>query len=278
MQRRPQRSGARRTVDIDRAAAFAVVAAVLTLALGAYARHVSPVLTDVPLIGPSGRLLYALMLVSLVGFAYQAHRVWDEVPVAYTPYPPAPTAWILPTLTMLGGLLLVVRYHDWAVIAMAGIIVGSGVYAALTVRASLTGTGVVDSSTAQAIHSVLTLVVALIALSQIYGYRMRTIYSAPAVFLVALLLLLQIHDGVPSNPVRRVAYALVGSFVVAEVVWPLNYWPPSGWFGGGVLAVVFLGYALISRAQLRQRLTQTRVMQYAALTVAMFAVIVVLAR
>jgi hypothetical protein len=278
MQRRPRRPSARRNLDIDLAAAFSVVAAVLTLALGAYARHVSPPLTDVPLIGPSGRLLYALMLLSLVGFGYQTHRVWDEQPVAYTPYPPAPTAWILPTLTMLGGLLLVVHYHDWPVIAMAGIIVGSGVYAALTVRASLAGSGVVDASTAQAIHSILTLVVALITMSQIYGYRMRTIYSAPTVFLVALLLLVQVHDGIPANPVRRVAYALVGAFVVAEIVWPLNYWPPSGWFGGGVLTVVFLGYALISRAQLRQRLTQSLVMQYAALTAALFAVIVVLAR
>lgn len=262
-----------RTGGASLAAVFAGACAVVTLALGLYARREMPDPREVPLLSSDGRLFFILGLAAIVGIGYPIHQFFDRPSTHYTPYAPLPTAWILPVLTLLGGLLLVARYHDLGIILMSALLVGSGVFASLSVRQQMADGDETSLPVAQVVHTALTLGVGFIVLALILLYRARTFLSAPIVFLIAALLLLQVHDGVRAYPIRRVAYAIVGGVAIAELVWPLGYWPPSGWGPGGLLAVVLLLYTLITRAQLQRRLNQANVLQYAGLCGVLFATV-----
>ncbi len=52
-------------------------------------------------------------------------------------------------------------------------------------------------------------------------------------------------------PPQRVFYAVIGGWVLAQVMVALNWWPTYGWTGGAVLLVVFYVAAglLLVRAQ-----------------------------
>lgn len=255
------------------AATFAGACAIVAVMLGLFARREMPDPREVPIISSEGRLFFVLGLVAMAGIGFQIHRLFDRPVPHYTPYAPLPTTWILPTLTLMGGLLLVARYHDLGIVLMSGLLVGSGVFASLTVRQQIDEGNDSTLQVAQVIHTALTLGVGFIVLALVLLYRTRTLLSVPVVLLIATLLLLQVHDGIRAYPIRRAAYAVVGGIAVAELVWPLSYWPPSGWVSGALLTTVLLLYTLISRAHLQRRLNQAVALQYSGVCAVLFATI-----
>lgn len=272
-----ERYRARPRPTIPPAVIFSGAAGVLTLALGLYARQARPSILDVPLFDAGARLYYVLALLAVAGLGWQIHRAYDRPATRYTPYPPVATAWILSALTLLAAALLVARYHTAPIVVMAAVLATTGTFAALSIREVIA-----DAESASQpvllIHVVLTIVVTYVVVALLLQYQARLLFTAPAVFVVATLALLQIHDGILTYPVRRQAYALVGGVIAIEVVWPLSYWPPLGWWTGSVVLSVLTGYALVTRANLLRRLTATAAMQYAGLTAALLVFVVVLSR
>lgn len=252
-------------------------AGLVTLALGLYARHAKPSVLDTPLIDSGGRLFYILALVAAAGVGWRAHRAYDRPVVGYTPYPPLATAWILPMMTALGAALLVARYHTPPIIVMAAVLAVTGTFVALSVREVIAGREAADQPLLM-IHVGLSLVVAYVVVALLLQYQARLLFTVPAVFAITALVLLQIHDGIPTYPVRRQAYALVGALVAVEIVWPLSYWPPMGWWSGAVVASVVTGYSLVTRANLLRRLTGIAALQYAGLTAALLVFVVAMSR
>lgn len=246
-------------------ALLGVAASVLTLLLGIWSRSAMPDPRNVPFISGDSRLLYGVGVAVAVGLGIaavllarmrmrvEASSEWSS---RYTTPSGIETRWILPALTMLGAFLLVARYHRGQDIAAAMLLAGSGVFAAVTVRESLTTDDVSPRAPARMSHLILTTGIAFVVFALILLYRTRTLYAGPLTFTVGFLLLLQAQDRIASFPIRRVAYALVGAIAIAQATWALTSWPPSGWWTGGVLASIVLGYALISGAQLAGRLSR----------------------
>ena len=256
---------------------MAVAAGLVTLALGIYARHAKPSILDTPLIGHGTRSFYLIALVAVVGIGWQAHRFFDRPIRGYTPYPPLATAGILPAMIVLASALLVGRYHTAPIVVMAAVLAATGAYAALSIR-DVIDSGDTGDQPVLLIHVGLSLVVVFVNVALLLQFQARLLFLAPTIFVVTALLLLQVHDGVPTYPVRRQAYALVGALIAAEVVWPLTYWPPLGWWSGAVVASVVTGYALVTRANLMRRLTGVAAAQYAGLTAALLVFVVVMSR
>lgn len=250
---------------------------VVVLALGPYARHARPSILDTPLIDSEARLFYLLALVAVAGIGWQVHRVYDRPVQGYTPYPPLATAWILPAVMVCAATLLVARYHTAPIVVMAAVLAATGTFAALSIR-EIIDAGDAGDQLLPVIHVGLSLVLAYVTIALLLQYQARLLFSVPAVFIVTVLVLLQIHDGIPTYPLRRQAYALVGALMAVEVVWPLSYWPPAGWWTGGVVASVVTGYALVTRANLLRRLSGLAAIQYAGLTVAMLVFVVAMSR
>ncbi|MCO5177064.1 MAG: hypothetical protein M9890_08870 [Thermomicrobiales bacterium] len=254
-------------LTIPPAMALSAAAGVLALALGFYARHARPSILDVPLIDSGARLFFVLTLLAAIGLGWQVHCLYDRRPLGYTPYPPLPTAWILPSMLLIASALLVARYHTAPVIVMAAVVAASGTFASLSIREVVSADGPGDDPLLL-VHVGMSLIVAYVVIAALLQYQARLLFTAPTVFIASALILLQVHDGIPTYPLRRQAYALVGAIAAAELAWPLYYWPPAGWWTGAVIGSVLLGYALITRASLLKRLNPAAALQYAGLTVA----------
>ncbi|HMM40761.1 MAG TPA: hypothetical protein PKA95_02535, partial [Thermomicrobiales bacterium] len=192
-------------------------------------------------------------------------------------YPPLATAWVLPAMVLLAAALLVARYHTPPIVVMAAVLSATGTFAALSIREVIAADDDGDQPLL-IVHVGLSLVVAYVVVALLLQYQARLLFTVPAVFVVIALILLQVHDGIPTYPVRRQAYALVGALVAVEVVWPLSYWPPMGWWTGAIVASVVTGYALVTRANLLRRLTGIAAIQYAGLTAALLVFVVAMSR
>lgn len=244
---------------------LAAATALMTVLLGVWSRSAAPDPRQVPLISGEERLLYmagfgAAIGVGLASFwlmrVYRPATRASEWSTQYTVPKTIETGWILPAFTMLGAFLFVARYHRGQDIAAAMLLAGSGVFAAITVRESLTEDEVGPMSPARLVHLVLTVGIAFALFALILLYRTRTLYSGPLIFGIGFLLLLQSQDRIPSFLIRRIAYALIGATALAQATWALTLWPPSGWWAGGVLAAILLGYVVVSEAQLAGRLSR----------------------
>ena len=262
---------------IPPAATLSGAAGVLALALGLYARHARPSILDTPLIDSGARLYYVLALLAVAGLGWQVHRAYDRPVPGHTPYPPLATAWVLPAMVLLAAALLVARYHTPPIVVMAAVLSATGTFAALSIREVIAADDDGDQPLL-IVHVGLSLVVAYVVVALLLQYQARLLFTVPAVFVVIALILLQVHDGIPTYPVRRQAYALVGALVAVEVVWPLSYWPPMGWWTGAIVASVVTGYALVTRANLLRRLTGIAAIQYAGLTAALLVFVVAMSR
>lgn len=262
-----------------------VVAGLATVLLGMAVRSNPPDPVNVPVLSSDGRLFYLLTLGTaiLVGVMSQrAERVREALAASRSRFigesvVPAPaTAWILPAMTVLGAILLVARHTRWVEIAAATMLAASGVFASLTVRENLTSTEAGRVNPARAAHVVLTIAVAFVVLTLTFMFRMRTLISGPAVFIVAFLLLIQAHDGIDTWPIRKIAYGALGALALAEVTWGLNYWPPVGWYAGSILTAGFAGIIFITGAQLTHALTKDWAIIAAASTAGMLVVLTIL--
>jgi hypothetical protein len=269
------------------AARVAVVGAVATLLLGVAVRSDPPDPANVPLLSADGRLFYLLTLgaaILVAVLAQRAERVREELAARRSRYvgrsivPAMATAWILPALTVAGAILLAARHTQWQETAAAVLLAGTGVFASLVVRENLSPEEGHAISAARVAHVVLSLSVAFLLLSLLFMFRMRTLFAGPAIFIVGLLLLVQVHDGIDTYPVRKIASGLLGALLLAEVTWGLNYWPPVGWYAGAILTSVFLGVTLATGARMAGTLDRARALQIAALSGALVGLFTWLSR
>lgn len=253
-------------------------AAFTTLLLGVAVRSSPPDPSNVPILSSDGRLFYLLTIGAavLVGLlSQQAERKREAIAASRSRYVgesvvPAPaTAWILPAFTVVAAVLLVARHTRWVEIGAATLLAATGVFASLTVRENLEVREGAGISPGRAAHIVLTIAVAFVVFTLLFMFRMRTLYSGPAILAVSLLLLLQIHDGVDVWPVRKLAYAVLGALAMAQVTWGLNYWPPVGWYSGAILTVTFSGLAFVAGDRLTNALTRERTILYGTATLAL---------
>jgi hypothetical protein len=115
---------------------------------------------------------------------------------------------------------------------------------------------------------------AFVTFAMIYVHKLRSLYSATAVFLIASVLFLQLTEGADVQLDRRVLYALVSGLIVAEATWVLNYWPATGWLGGAALLAVFHVLAGLILARLERTLSWRTAVEYGAMAGLALAVII----
>jgi hypothetical protein len=140
---------------------------------------------------------------------------------------------------------------------------------------------------AQTALNVIGHLTAFLLFSVIYGLKLRSLISAPAVDVISALLLFELLSrdaawhramGLPVEPQRATAgwMALGGGLVAGELAWGLNYWAAlSTLVGGAFLLVVFYVLHGVASNYLDRSLTRRLIVEYGA--VGAIAVLVVLA-
>lgn len=183
------------------------------------------------------------------------------------------TAWIFPFVTMCAGLLVVSVYHDRPWWFVAPIVTWIALLIGTIARLFLTEPSGEEHDIARIMLTIITYVVAFLALAMIYINKLRSIFSATAVVVLCVLLLVQITDGETASLPRRLVYAVAGGLIIGQVTWVINYWSAAGWTGGAFLLAVFYLIAGLSAAQLRDHIGFFDVMEFGG--VALLALVIV---
>jgi hypothetical protein len=95
----------------------------------------------------------------------------------------------------------------------------------------------------------------------IYTLRLRSLFSATALVVLAFFLALALLRRFTSRG-EALLYAAGVGLAVGEVTWPLNYWATGGLSGGAFLLVVFYVLVSLSRHHFRGKLTSRLFWEY----------------
>jgi len=186
---------------------------------------------------------------------------------------PTATAWLFPFAAVFAGLLVLSVYHDrqwWfaaPVVTWVALIIGTIARTALREPASA------GRDAARTALTIVSYVVAFLALAMLYINKLRSIYSATAVAVICVFLLLQMTDGEAAPLSRRLVYAIAGGLIIGQVTWVINYWSAAGWTGGAFLLAVFYLIAGLSAAQLRDRIGLFDVLEFGGVALLAIAIV-----
>ncbi len=105
--------------------------------------------------------------------------------------------------------------------------------------------------------------VGLILFATIYGWKIRSLYSSPAISVAAGLLALELLRGSESDFWRTWLYAVAVGLTMGEIVWALNYWNISGFVGGAFLLIFFYAFTGIAQQYLWNRINRIVFVEFA---------------
>jgi hypothetical protein len=158
--------------------------------------------------------------------------------------------WILPALIVVAATMILssTNVRVDGMYALTGVAVAGASLVAVIVGEYLT----IDLndrwySAARLGVNLAVYLAALVLFATIYSWKIRSLYSAPAIGLSAGLLALELLRGSEVDFRRTWLYAAAVGLSLGEIVWALNYWNLSGFIGGALLLVFF--YALTGLAQ-----------------------------
>lgn len=182
-------------------------------------------------------------------------------------------AWVVPAAVTLAAALLVRLSSTTLAAVGGGVAVLVGTFLTVVAHYHLRDERATRRSIAGSSLLLLTYASAFFLLTVIYSNKWRSMYSATAIALATMLLLLQLTDGEEIAWLRRLLYALVGGLLLGQVTWPLNYWAATGPIGGALLLVCFHLVAGTMRDTLRGSFGRREVAEYVAVCGVALAII-----
>ncbi len=210
----------------------------------------------------SGTWLIAVLLAALTAAGVDSiARMHPRVHLGETRY--IFILWILPALIVIAATVLLslteVRVYGLIGIVLAGaalVIVILGEYFTIDLNDRW-------YSAARLGVNLAVYAIGLVLFVTIYGWKIRSLYSSPAIGVVAGLLALELLRGSESDFGRTWLYGAAVGFSMAEIVWALNYWKLDGFTGGAVLLVFFYAFTGITQQYLWGRLTKIVFFEFA---------------
>jgi hypothetical protein len=223
----------------------------------------------------SGTWLIAFLLAMLTAAGVNSiARAHPRIHLADTRY--IFILWILPALivitaTIVVSLISVDVYGLYALIAIA--LVGAFMVAVIMLEYITID---LDDRWYNAARLGLNLAVyctALVLFMTIYGWRIRSLYSATAIVIVSGLLALELFRGSESDFRRTWLYGAAVGLSMGEIVWAMNYWNLSGFVGGAFLLIFFYAFTGIVQQYLWNRLNRIVFVEFSLTFVLALAVL-----
>jgi hypothetical protein len=184
------------------------------------------------------------------------------------------TNWVLPTLVVLSSVLLLGVYRGIVAIWIGAILTFLGLTIGPLARHLMFLAGQAGRERARVIFTLLVHGIAFLTLSMIYIHKVRSLFSATAVLIVGVLLLIALTEGEEDLFIRRFVYALIGGLMLGQVTWALNYWQATGWTGGAVLLVCFYLFGGLILTHLRSSVHLRDVIEYGAVSAVALGIVV----
>jgi len=130
------------------------------------------------------------------------------------------------------------------------------------------------SRTGRFVANLLLYLVGFVLFALIYHTKERSLVTASATGLVALLAAAELLRPVKQRQALRWRMAALAGLVVAETTWALNYWPVSGLVGGAMLLLAFYVFTGLVAAIQEGTLERRMLLEYGAVSILGFAAIV----
>lgn len=275
----------------QRALVLAAGTVIVSLPVALFARWAAPARGTAPIISADGRLYYivALLVAVIAGLAIQSWGLPDQATrsVLFSQEAGRPrvwsrsTVWILPAILMAGLYALLAMYHDWRYVAVLTAMAGAGVFLILLVRRwlvrELSQANGNQLGRARLVHLLLTDAAVFASLGAVYLPKSGATLLAPAIFIICMLLLFQLTDGMYGTLAQRLLYAMIAGLIVVEFFWGLSYWNIPWVYGGALLLIVFHALARIVSVQLSSGAGRRDLVEYAGGGIVLFALVSVVA-
>ncbi len=212
----------------------------------------------------SGTWLLALILAALSAAGVDSIvRLHPRVHLGETRY--IFILWILPVVIVVTGTLLLtlteVRVYGLVSVALTGALFF------LAILGEFYSIDVADRfySAARLGVNLVVYLVALVLFATIYGWKIRSLISSPAIGLAAGFLSLELLRGAEEDFRRTWLYAAAVGLILGELAWALNYWNLSGFIGGGLLFIFFYIFTGLVQQYLWKRLSARVLIEFAAI-------------
>jgi len=259
------------------------VTAVGLVPLGLWARHLDIGAGTVPLFDAYGRSywLWGLLFTLAVALFVQVLDRDAEYAIStavqrgsrFEPVSDLSTGWIVPLVSTITSVMLLAIYHSQPAIACISLGAFAAVSSGSIARRHLFDADVWNRGRARSICTILIHVIAFFALSMIYINKVRSIFSATAVLLVSVLLLVQLTEGEEAVFARRLVYGLVGGVMLGQITWVMNYWKATGWTGGAALLVFFYLSGGLILSEVREGVKSRDLLEFGGVSAVAFGIV-----
>ena len=215
----------------------------------------------------SGSWLIAVLLAALTAAGVNSiARRHPRVHLAETWY--IVILWILPaivvvTATMLLSLADVRAYGVYALMFVA--LVGAFLVALILGEYLTIDLNDRWYSAARLAVNLALYLVALVLFSTIYSWKIRSLFSSPAVGVASGLLALELLRSSEAEFWRTWLYSAIVALAMGEIVWALNYWGLPGLIGGAFLLIFFYAFTGIAQQHLWNRLNGVVFFEFAVI-------------
>lgn len=172
------------------------------------------------------------------------------------------TFWALPTLVAILGLAILQGMPWWGYQLALALLCGAAVAAVVTLQLASRS---LASAPRQGLRLALNGVsygIAYILFDQIFGARLRSLVSAPAILLVSGGLALELLRSSTTTPWRTYLYAGLTALVMGEIALILNYSRLGNRAGGALLFLVFYILTGLAQQHLWARLNRRVLVEY----------------
>jgi Protein of unknown function (DUF5656) len=209
------------------------------------------------------------------------------IPAGRIPVLGVPLDIVVPTLLAAGFALFVQLFQSGilqgAMVILAGFVFGGVLWAQAHARHAAGP----RFALAQTALNVIAHLTAFLLFSVIYGLKLRSMLSAPAVGVVTALLLFELLSrdaawhkamGLPIESRRTTVgwLALAGGLAAGELAWGLNYWAAlSTLIGGAFLLVVFYILHGLASNYVDRKLSRQVILEYSAVGAIAVAVVLI---
>lgn len=214
----------------------------------------------------TGSWLFALLLGVMTAAGVESiMRAHPRVHLSATQY--TFILWILPCILVAGTAFILPFLRDTGLLAFIAILI-VGVVLVLVVLGEYITIDLQDHAYAFARLglNLVVYVAALVLFQAIYAFKLRSLFSAPLIGVVAALLALELLRASEQDVRRTWIYAATIGLCMGEALWAVNYWNVTALLGGVVLLVLFYLLTGFAQQYLMRKLSWRTLLEFALVT------------
>ncbi len=164
--------------------------------------------------------------------------------------------WITPALSVIAAAIILAGTTE-RIYGLVGVML-AGAYLVAVILGEYFTIDLSDRryNTARLGVNLAVYLLAIILFATIYGWKIRSLFSAPAIGLASGFLALELFRSAESELRRTWLYATAVGLSMGEILWVFNYWNLSSLLGGALLLIFFYAFTGLIQQYLWARLTK----------------------